>query len=305
MGEFTDKVVLVTGGSKGIGRASVRRFCEEGAKCIIVSRHEDECLNYAAELVAEGFSAGGIVADVSKVGDIKKMVRSAVAQYGRIDVLVNSAGVNIRKLSVEYSEEEWDYIMDINLKGSYFSSVEVGRQMITQGAGTIINIASLQSHITLPRLYIYAASKAGIKQFTKGLANEWAQSGVRVNSISPAFIATPLVEKVLQDPVWRQIIDSRTPMKRPGTPEEVADLAVREGVDIIGASSLAAGHLTLVPELKEALFRRGGRNILIAVGGVIPPQDFAALEAAGADAIFPPGTVIADAASALVDKLTK
>jgi methylmalonyl-CoA mutase len=89
------------------------------------------------------------------------------------------------------------------------------------------------------------------------------------------------------------------------TPEEVADLAVREGVDIIGASSLAAGHLTLVPELKEALARRGGRNILVAVGGVIPPQDFAALEEAGADAIFPPGTVIAEAAAALVDRLAR
>jgi len=224
MGEFSGGIVLVTGGSKGIGRATVRRFCEEGATCIIVCRHEEECQNYAAELMDEGFHASGIAADVSKVSDIKEMVNTAVGKYGRIDVLVNSAGVNIRKMSVEYSEEEWDYIININLKGSYFSCVEVGKHMVAQGSGAIINIASLQSHITLPRLSIYAASKAGIKQFTKGLANEWAQSGVRVNSISPAFIATPLVEKVLQDPVWRQIIESRTPMKRPGTPEEVADL---------------------------------------------------------------------------------
>lgn len=224
MGEFSDKVVLVTGGSKGIGRATVRRFCEAGATCIIVSRHEAECQDYAAALVTEGFSASGSVADVSKVSDIKAMVKAAVGKYGKIDVLVNSAGVNIRKLAVEYSEEEWDYIININLKGSYFSCVEVGKQMVAQGSGAIINIASLQSHITLPRLSIYATSKAGIKQFTKGLANEWALSGVRVNSISPAFIATPLVEKVLQDPAWRHIIDSRTPMQRPGTPEEVADL---------------------------------------------------------------------------------
>lgn len=226
MGEFMGKVVLVTGGSKGIGRATVRRFCEEGAMCIIVSRHSDECQKYADELIAEGFSACGLAADVSKVSDIKEMVKTAIERYGRIDVLVNSAGVNIRKMAVEYSEDEWDYIMTINLKGSYFCSVEVGKQMVAQGAGAIINLASLQSHITLPRLSIYAASKAGIRQFTKGLANEWAQTGVRVNSISPAFIATPLVEKVLQDPAWRQIIDSRTPMKRPGTPEEVADLIV-------------------------------------------------------------------------------
>ena len=224
MGEFTGKVVLVTGGSKGIGQATVRSFCEEGATCIIVSRHENECQTYAAELVAEGFSASGIVADVSKVSDIKKMVATAIEQYGAIDVLVNSAGVNIRKMSVDYKEEDWDYIIDINLKGSYFASVEVGRHMVARGAGSIINLSSLQSHITLPGLSIYAASKAGIRQYTKGLANEWATSGVRINSISPAFISTLLVKPVLDDPVWRKVIDSRTPMKRPGTPEEVADL---------------------------------------------------------------------------------
>ncbi len=224
MGEFTGKVVLVTGGSKGIGRATVRRFCEEGATCLIVSRHENECQGYAAELVAEGFSASGIVADVGKVADIKRMVATAIEQHGTIDVLVNSAGVNIRKPGVEYKEEDWDYIIDINLKGCYFACTEVGRHMVAKGAGAIINVASIQSHVTLPGVSIYAASKAGIRQFTKGLANEWATLGVRVNSISPAFISTELVAPVLNDPVWRKMIDSRTPMKRPGRPEEVADL---------------------------------------------------------------------------------
>lgn len=224
MGEFTGKVVLVTGGSKGIGQATVRRFCEEGATCLIVSRHENECRAYADELVAEGFSASGIVADVGKVSDIKRMVATAIEQHGAIDVLVNSAGVNIRKMGVEYKEEDWDYIIDINLKGCYFACVEVGKHMVAKGAGAIVNVASIQSHITIPGVSIYAASKAGIRQFTKGLANEWATLGVRVNSISPAFISTELVAPVLNDPTWRKMIDSRTPMKRPGTPEEVADL---------------------------------------------------------------------------------
>jgi NAD(P)-dependent dehydrogenase (short-subunit alcohol dehydrogenase family) len=226
VGEFNGKVVLVTGGSKGIGRATVRRFCEEGATCLIVSRHENESRAYADELAAEGFRASGIVADVGKVADIKKMIATAIEHHGAIDVLVNSAGVNIRKMGVEYKEEDWDYIIDINLKGSYFACVEVGKHMVAKGAGAIINVASLQSHITLPGVSIYAASKAGIRQFTKGLANEWATLGVRVNSISPAFISTELVAPVLNDPVWRKMIDSRTPMKRPGTPEEVADLIV-------------------------------------------------------------------------------
>lgn len=224
MGDFSGKVVLVSGGSKGIGRAAARRFCEEGATTIITSRNAQECQQYAAELTAEGFLASSIAVDIGKVSDIQKMVGTVIERHGQIDALVNSAGVNIRKKSIEYTEADWDYIININLKGSYFCCVEVGKHMVARGSGSIINVASIQSHVTLPNLSIYAASKAGIRQFTKGLANEWAELGVRVNSISPAFISTQLVEKVLQDPVWRQTIDARTPMKRPGTPEEVADL---------------------------------------------------------------------------------
>ena len=224
MGEFSGQVVLVTGGSKGIGAATVRRFCEEDAHCIIVSRHLEECQNFAEELKREGFSASALAADVSNVSDIKKMVADAISQFGKIDVLVNSAGVNNRKYAVDYVEEDWDYIMNINLKGAYFCAVEVGKEMLKRQRGAIISLSSLQSHINMQRLSIYGASKAGIRNFTKGLANEWAAQGIRVNCVSPAFISTPLVEKVLQDPSYTTIINSRTPMKRVGTPNEVANV---------------------------------------------------------------------------------
>lgn len=237
MGDFSDKIVLVTGGSKGIGAATVRRFCEEGAHCIIVSRHLNECQVLADALHKEGFSASGLAADVGNVGEIKKMVADAVRQFGKIDVLVNSAGVNNRKYAIDYVEEDWDYIININLKGAYFCAVEVGKQMLKQQSGAIISVASLQSHINMQRLSIYGASKAGIRNFTKGLANEWATSGIRVNCVSPAFIATPLVEKVLQDPSYTTIINSRTPMKRVGKPNEVADA-------ILFLASEKAGYIT-------------------------------------------------------------
>lgn len=224
MGEFSGKIVLVTGGSKGIGAATVRRFCEEGAHCIIASRHLEECQSFADELQQAGFSASALAVDVSKVAEIKQMVGDVIDQFGKIDVLVNSAGVNNRKYAVDYVEEDWDYIMNINLKGAYFCTVEVGKEMLKQQKGAIISLSSLQSHINMQRLSIYGASKAGIRNFTKGLANEWATKGVRVNCVSPAFIATPLVEKVLQDPSYITIIDSRTPMKRVGTPDEVANV---------------------------------------------------------------------------------
>ncbi len=248
MNEFAGKIVLVTGGSKGIGAATVRRFCEEGAHCIIVSRHLSECQAFADELNKEGFSVSGLAADVSKVLDIKKMVSDVVAQFGKIDVLVNSAGVNNRKYAIDYVEDDWDYIMNINLKGAYFCSVEAGKQMLKQKSGAIISVSSLQSHINMQRLSIYGASKAGIRNFTKGLANEWATEGVRVNCVSPAFIATPLVEKVLQDPSYTTIINSRTPMKRVGMPNEVAEailfLASDKASYITGADLVIDGGWT-------------------------------------------------------------
>ncbi|MDR3589217.1 MAG: SDR family NAD(P)-dependent oxidoreductase [Negativicutes bacterium] len=237
MGEFTGKVVVVTGGSKGIGGAAVKRFCEEGAHCIIVSRNGQEGKAYAETLRQIGLSADAMAADVGKVSDIKQMAQDLVGRYGKIDVLVNCAGVNVRKPALEYNEEDWDYIMDINLKGSYFCSVEIGRHMVARGTGAIVNLASLQAHVVLPERTIYAASKGGVAQFTKGLANEWAQKGVRVNSISPAFIGTPMVAKVMDDPAWVQLIQSRTPMGRVGTPEEVADL-------IVFLASSRAGYIT-------------------------------------------------------------
>lgn len=224
MGEFSEKVVMVTGGSKGIGGAAVRRFCQEGAHCILVSRNGQEGQAYAAELRQQGWKASAMAADVGRVSAIRQMIQESIDQYGKIDVLVNCAGVNVRKLALDYSEEDWDYIMDINLKGSYFCSVEVGRHMVARGAGAIVNLSSLQGHIVLPERTIYAASKGGVAQFTKGLANEWAKSGVRVNSISPAFIGTPMVAKVMEDPAWVSLIQSRTPLGRVGTPEEVAEL---------------------------------------------------------------------------------
>ena len=224
MDDFSGQVVLVTGGSKGIGRAAVQKFCERGARCVVVSRHIDECEEYVRELTRAGWAAEAEAADIGKVDEIKKMVSSVVARNGKIDVLVNSAAVNIRKQAIDYTEDDWNYIEGINLKGLFFCCVEVGKVMLAQGHGAVVNLASLQSHIVLQERCIYAATKGGVCQITKGLANEWAKGGIRVNSISPGFVATPMVKPVLDNPYWRNLIDSRTPMGRAGKPEEIADL---------------------------------------------------------------------------------
>ena len=226
MGEFSGNVVVVTGGSKGIGRATVQKFCEAGAHCIVVSRHLDECKNCVRELMAQGGSAEAVAADMAKVDEIRIMVARILEKNGKIDVLVNSAAVNRRKPAIEYLEEDWDYIADINLKGLFFCCIEAGKAMISRGSGVIVNLASLQSHIVLEERAIYAATKGGVCQITKGLANEWAKAGVRVNSVSPAFIATPMANAVLESPKWQSLITSRTPLGRTGTPEEVAEVVL-------------------------------------------------------------------------------
>lgn len=223
--EFEGKIVVVTGGSRGIGGATVRRFCEQGAHCIIISRSAQDCEAYAEELSKEGYNASAMAADVGKVSDIKRLVEEIIAKYGKVDVLVNAAGVLRRKLALDQTEEDWDYVMNINLKGSYFCSVEFGRHMVAAGSGAIVNVSSLQGRIVLPERSVYAASKGGMKQFTQGLANEWGGTGVRVNAVSPGFISTEMVLKVM-NPELAAFIKSRTPMGRPGTPEEVADLIV-------------------------------------------------------------------------------
>ena len=237
MDDFSGQVVLVTGGSKGIGRSTVQKFCERGARCVVVSRHVDECEAYVCELTSAGWNAEAEAADIGKIADIKRMVASVVARNGKIDVLVNSAAVNIRKQAIDYTEDDWDHIEGINLKGLFFCCTEVGKVMLAQGHGAVVNIASLQSHIVLKERCIYAATKGGVCQITKGLANEWAKGGIRVNSISPGFVETPMVRPVLDSPYWRNLIDSRTPMGRSGKPEEIADL-------IMFLASSSAAYIT-------------------------------------------------------------
>lgn len=225
LGELEGKVAVVTGGSNGIGRAVVRRFCEEGASCVVADIDREKSEEYVRELREKGYNALAVPVDVSKVTAIKNAVQSVLEHFGRIDILVNCAGVNVRKPAIEYTEEDWNFMVDINLKGTFFFCLEVGKHMIARGGGgAIVNLASLQSEEVLPERAIYAATKGGVRQLTKAFAVEWAKYGIRVNAVSPAFIRTPMVEKVLADPQWYNLIVARTPLGRPGTPEEVAEL---------------------------------------------------------------------------------
>ena len=221
--EFKDKVVIVSGGSRGIGGAAVRAFCKEGAKTFIVSRTAKDVNDYAEKLQSEGYQAFGLPGDVSDVADIKRVVQAVIDKCGKIDVLLNAAGILRRKPALEQTDEDWDAVVDINLKGTFFFCTEAARHMINAGSGAIINISSIQSHLVIKERAVYAATKAGVNKLTAGLANEWGRTGVRINTISPGFIGTELLTQIYNDAL-DAYIKQTTPLGRMGTPEEVAEL---------------------------------------------------------------------------------
>ncbi|MEC9092325.1 MAG: glucose 1-dehydrogenase [Planctomycetota bacterium] len=221
-----DQVVLVSGGSRGIGRAIVAEFVKRGAKVVATGRDENALKTTEAEASFAGNSPRVVVCDVLDQSQIIRTVDEVLTDYGRIDTLVNCAGVNRRMPTLDLTEEDYDYIFDINLKGAFHFSRAVGQQMIRQGAGCQINIASLNTDRPLPNVVPYAASKAALGNMTQALATEWGEFGVRVNAIAPGFILTDLTRKLWSDKTMHQWGIANTPQKRLGVPEDMAGTAI-------------------------------------------------------------------------------
>lgn len=222
-----DKVVLVSGGSRGIGRALAEGFAKRGARVFISGRDAESLAKTAAEISCGAHPVETVVCDVSKPETIPPMVQAVVAKAGRIDSLLNVAGVNIRKRVETYTEEEYDYITDINLKGAFLVSQAVGRQMIEQKTGgTIINIDSLNTFAPLKGVLPYAMSKAGLGMMTRGMAMEWGDHGIRVNAIAPGFVLTDLTNKLWSDPTMQAWGRANTPLRRLGQPEDMIGAAI-------------------------------------------------------------------------------
>ncbi|WP_458413210.1 SDR family NAD(P)-dependent oxidoreductase [Schinkia sp. CFF1] len=219
--DLTGKVALVTGGSKGIGYAMAEALGLYGAKVVISSRGKEEGELAAQKLKEQNINAYYIQCDVTKKVQIESLVEQIVNEYGSLDILINNAGMNIRKKLIDIDESDWDTVLGVNLKGVFLVGQTVAKQMMKQKYGKIINVSSILGSIAMPMQTCYAASKGGINQMTKIWADELAEYNITVNAIGPAYIKTPMTEEWLSDPErHRNILQSKM-IKRMG---EVTDL---------------------------------------------------------------------------------
>jgi gluconate 5-dehydrogenase len=221
-----DRVVLVSGGSRGIGRSLAEGFAQRGARVTITGREEATLKQTAAEISVGAHAVDYVVCDVSNPDQIPQMVDRAIETHGKIDCLLNVAGVNNRKRVEKYSVAEFDAILNINLKGAFFVAQEVGKRMIAQKSGSIINIDSLNSFRPLKGVQPYAMSKAAVSAMTRGMAMEWGPHGIRVNALAPGFILTDLTKKLWSDPTMQAWNDANCPMRRLGQPEDMIGTAI-------------------------------------------------------------------------------
>jgi NAD(P)-dependent dehydrogenase (short-subunit alcohol dehydrogenase family) len=228
MGKLDGKVILVTGGSTGIGRASCFLFGREGARVVFCGRRADEGAKTEAELRAKGYQAVFRQADISKAAQVEKLIAEIAAEYGRLDGAFNCGGVDGVKASlIDTTEEDWDSIVGINLKGTFLLLKNEIKQMLVQGGGTIVNMSSVCAVIARPGRVAYNASRHGVDALTKTAALEYASKGVRVNAVSPGSVRTDIFYRSTGgDPAREALYAQGHPLGRIGEPEEIAKAAL-------------------------------------------------------------------------------
>jgi NAD(P)-dependent dehydrogenase (short-subunit alcohol dehydrogenase family) len=220
------KVAVVTGGTSGIGRALSLGLADAGADVIATARREQQVDETAKEIEARGRKTLRIASDVSDRASLEKLLAATLETFGKVDILVNCAGIIKRRPTIDLPEEEWNNILNVNLTGTLRACQVFGRSMIERGYGRIINIASLNSFVALSEVAAYAASKAGVASLTRSLAVEWSKKGVTVNAVAPGVFRTDLNAQLLDSTPRGQELLMRTPMGRFGKTEELIGAVV-------------------------------------------------------------------------------
>ena len=241
--DLSGKVAVVTGTSRGLGQYFGRALAKAGADLVITSRDKSRLADFQAEIEDLGRKALPVELDVLKQGDINNMVRAAIAEFGRIDILVNNAGLNIRQPATELTWDNWDTVLNTNLKGAFFVAQAVGREMVQRGYGRIINIGSCTCVFGMEGIGAYCASRGGVLQFSRSLAAEWGRHGVTVNVLAPGWFKTAQNQVLYENKPWVQYITDRIPLGRPGRPHDLDGTVIFLASD---ASAYITGQILLV-----------------------------------------------------------
>lgn len=223
---LSGKVVLITGGSRGIGKGIAIGMAKAGADVAIVSRTMNQSEEVAKEVISHGCRGLAFAADVTNVSEAERVVMETVNNLGKINVLVNNAGVHCFQEAWQMTEAEWDNVMTVNLKAMFFWSSAAAKVMAKQGGGKIVNISSISGVVGESKVAAYGASKAGVISLTKSLAREWARYNINVNSIGPGYIATDMNKQALSDEQVYKSVIGKIPMRRIGTTDDLVGPAV-------------------------------------------------------------------------------
>lgn len=220
--ELENKTVVVTGGSKGIGKDIALTFAKLNANVVISGRNKDVLQETLAELRSFNERCMAVSGDLSDIQEVRRLIDAAAEEFGTIDVLVNNAGVNIAKPAMEVTEQDWDTVLDLNLKSAFFASQAAAKYMLEQKSGRIINIASQMAFVGFIKRAAYCSSKGGLVQMTKALAVEWAKNGIRVNAVAPTFIETELTAKMFEDEEFKNEVHSRILLDGLSQPKDIS-----------------------------------------------------------------------------------
>lgn len=241
--DLSGRVAIVTGGGGGIGRPMAVALAEAGAQVFVAGRRPALLDETCAEIAATGGLGRAIPLDVTKPAQVAVAFDGVAERAGRIDILVNAAGGQLRRPALEITEEEWNGLLAVNLTGTFFACQAGARHMRRAGRGRIISVSSLTGEIGLPSLSAYGATKGGVNQLTRALAVEWAGDGITVNAIGPGRIRTPMTEDVFANSATTESFLSRIPMRRPGVPSDLTGALVFLASD---ASSYMTGQILYI-----------------------------------------------------------
>ena len=245
---LTGKVAIVTGASRGLGQYFGRALAKSGADLVITSRRKDDCAEFVKEIEALGRKAIPVELDVRNYDSIVQFAEDAEAAFGKIDILVNNAGCNVRKPAVDISWDEYNLVLETNLRGTFFVAQQIAKKMIPREYGRIVNIGSVTSVFGYAGIAPYCASRGGVKQLTMALADEWGRFGITVNCLAPGWFRTEQNKVLYDNQEWLEYLKDRIPVKRPGQPDDldgaVVFLASEESRYVSGQTLLVDGGIS-------------------------------------------------------------